>query len=74
MSEKKPQEITGFEGEPGSYLVVDGKRVPNTDADPVTITPDHPEYSARKKAAEASLEASKKPAAQTPPAAQKGVK
>lgn len=65
MSKDKKDEkppITGFEGEPGSYVVVDGKRVPNTDAAPVTITPDHPDYAAHKERAEAELKAAQEAA------------
>ena len=56
MSEKK-QEITGYEGEAGSFIVVDGKRQPNPDAAPVTLTPDDQGYPEAKKLAEAQAKA-----------------
>jgi hypothetical protein len=55
MTEKDPV-VTGHEGEAGSYLVVDGKRVPNMDA-PRTLTPDDPGYAEAKARAEAEAKA-----------------
>lgn len=62
MSEKQP-EITGHEGEAGSFVVVDGKRVPNTES-VTTLTPDDPGYAEAKKRLEArSVSAAPAPAA-----------
>lgn len=61
MSEKK-QEITGHEGEPGSFIVVDGKRERNPDAPPPTLTPDDQGYPEAKKRAEAEAKAAQEAA------------
>ncbi len=55
MNEKDPV-VTGYEGEAGSFVVVDGKRVPNAEA-PRTMTPDDPGYAEAKKRAEAEARA-----------------
>ena len=55
MNEKQP-EITGHEGEAGSFHVVEGRRVPNADS-PRTITPDDPEYKAARERVEAEAKA-----------------
>lgn len=67
MSEKdKQDQVTGHEGEPGSFIVVDGRRQPNPDGAKVTLTPDDQGYHEAKRRLAAGPGA--KPQPSTPPA------
>lgn len=68
MSEKDQQDkITGHEGEPGSFIVVNGQRQPNPDGARVTLTPDDQGYHEAKRRL-GTTTPSAKPQPSTPPA------